>query len=230
MPRNARCVWPGTAYHITQRGTNRGSVFFSAGDRQYYLALLAAYRAEANVRVLGYCLMSNHVHFVVVPECADGLGVLFRRVHGRYAQYLNVKKQRTGHLWQNRFYSCALSEQHLWTALKYVEENPVRAGMVAEAAAYRWSSAGAHLCGKDESGALDVDFWRESGGRERWEALLATPESEVRLRLLRRCTYAGRPFGEEDFLARMEERFQRSWRRWSFENASFPHARRVVMG
>jgi len=104
MSRNARCVWPGVAYHITQRGSNRQPVFFSTGDREHYLALLADNLPDCHVRILAYCLMTNHIHLVAVPESADGLSVLFRRVHGRYAQYLNVKKQRCGHLWQSRFF------------------------------------------------------------------------------------------------------------------------------
>jgi putative transposase len=143
--------------------------------------------------VLGYCLMTNHIHLVARPEQADSLAILLRRVHGRYAQHLNVKKQRVGHLWQNRYYSCPLSESHLWVAFRYVEQNPVRAGLAAQPEQYRWSSARAHRTGVDLSGILDLDFWREAGG-ERFELLHATPEAEVQSRLQCRCTYAGRPF------------------------------------
>jgi putative transposase len=205
------------AYHITQRGVDRQSVFFSASDREFYLGLLRDNRPDAAVRILAYCLMPNHVHFIAVPEGADSLAVLFRRVHGRYAQYLNVKKQRTGHLWQNRFFSCPLSETHLWAALRYVERNPVRAGQTTRVEEYRWSSARAHHSGKDSSGVLDLAFWNDAGGAERWTGLHATPEELVQLRLLRRCTYAGRPFGDETFVDALEQRFQRKWRRWSFE-------------
>lgn len=105
MSRNARCILPGLAYHVTQRGTNRQKVFFCAAHRKTYLGLLERNCGDAGVRVLAYCLMSNHVHLVVVPERADSLAVLFRRVHGGYAQALNAGLGRTGHLWQNRFYS-----------------------------------------------------------------------------------------------------------------------------
>ena len=165
--------------------------------------------------------MSNHVHFVVVPERVDSLAVLFRRVHGGYAQAMNVAIGRTGHLWQNRFYSCPLSDRHLWTALRYVETNPVRAGLTATPAAYRWSSAAAHLSdGRDETKLLDTEFWSRSGGSETWKDLHAAGEQEARVHLLRRCTYAGRPFGDEEFVTQLEDRFQRKWRRWSFESSS----------
>jgi putative transposase len=215
-------VVAGLAYHITQRGTNRESVFFSHSDRRYYLELISENLSDSGVRVLAYCLMSNHVHLVAVPGAADSLAVLFRRVHGRYAQYLNVRRRRSGHLWQNRYFSCPLGASHLGRALQYVERNPVRAGMLARPEEYSWSSAAAHLGGADRSGILDLDFWRREGGAERWGSLLATPEEMVSLRLLRRCTYAGRPFGDEAFLKEMEQQFQRSWRRWRFEQAAAP--------
>ncbi len=155
--------------------------------------------------------MSNHVPLIAVPGRPDSLAVLFRRVHGRYAQYLNARRHRSGHLWQNRFFSCPLEQTHLWTALRYVELNPVRAGLVQKAGEYRWSSAAVHLGAKDRSRILDLEFWDGQGGAERWRSLLATPEEQLQLRMLRACTYAGRPFGDEPFVAQMEERFQRKW-------------------
>ena len=219
--RNARCILPGLPYHVTQRGTNRQKVFFSTAHRKTYLNLMARHREDAGVRVLAYCLMSNHVHWVIVPERADSLAVLFRRVHGAYAQAVNAGMGRSGHLWQNRFYSCPLSERHLWTALRYVEANPVRAGLVARPEVYRWSSAAVHLGdGRDAAGVLDGLYWARAGGNATWREMHGAGEQEDQLHLLRRCTYAGRPFGEEEFVARLEEQFQRHWRRWSFEKAA----------
>jgi len=218
MPRNARCVEPGLAYHVTQRGSNRQRVFFSASDYRVYLSLLREQLADARVGVLAYCLMSNHVHLVVVPGRADSLAVLFRRVHGRYSQYLNTRRRRTGHLWQQRYFSCPLSESHLWIALRYVEQNPCRAAIVLRPEQYAWSSAGAHLAGPpDRGGVLDWGYWERSGGAGTWREMHAAAELADRIMLLRRCTYAGRPFGEPEFMERLEARFQRSWRRWGFE-------------
>ena len=231
MPRNARCVAPGIPYHVTQRGTNGQRIFFADIDRKAYLQLLAATREEACVRILAWCLMTNHVHLVVIPEAADSLATLLRRVHGRYAQMLNARQNRTGHLFQNRYFSCALEKSHLWRALAYVERNPVRAGMVERPEQYRWSSAAIHVgLEKDRLGLLDLNFWKESGGAEGWQQLLMTPEELSELRLLRRCTYAGRPFGSEDFVVQMEARFQRRWRRWSFEKSPGGMMTRVAGG
>lgn len=222
MSRNARCILPGLAYHVTQRGTNRQKVFFSTAHRKTYLGLLERNCPDAGVRVLAYCLMTNHVHLVVVPERSDSLAVLFRRVHGAYAQAVNAGLGRSGHLWQNRFYSCPLSEDQMWIALRYVEANPVRAGLAARPEQYRWSSAAAHFGERELTpvGGLDLSFWSRSGGAETWREMHAYSDGEQRLNLLRRCTYAGRPFGNEEFIARLENHFQRNWRRWTFEKTS----------
>lgn len=219
MPRNARCIVPEIAYHVTQRGTNQQRVFFTASDRMTYLRLLKENLARAQTRLLAWCLMTNHVHLVLVPGQEDSLEVLLRRVHGRYAQMVNARRLRSGHLWQNRFFSCALSETHLYRVLAYVERNPVRAGMVEQPEQYQWSSAAVHLgITRDRLSLADVEFWQAQGGAEGWSGLLGLTEQPAAVRLLRRCTYAGRPFGEENFVASMEERFQRKWRRWGFES------------
>ena len=217
MPRNARSLVPGVPYHVTQRGTDRQKVFFSIQDRKVYLDLLHQNLADAGVRLLAYCLMTNHIHAVVTPERGDSLAVLFRRVHGRYAQYLNARMGRSGHLWQARFYSCPLAEGHLDTPLRYVECNPVRARLVDEPWAYRWSSAAAHTAGLRDGGWLDPEIWRERGGAAGWRELLAGSELAPVIHMLRRCTYAGRPFGGEEFVAAMESALNRRWQRWPFE-------------
>jgi putative transposase len=213
MPRNSRAVLAGIPYHITQRGTNRQPVFFSIADRKLYLRLIRESLDEAAARVLAYCLMSNHVHFIVVPGREDSLAVLFGRANGRFAQATNIERGRCGHLWQARFHSCPMSQTHLWIGLRYVEENPCRAGIAASPASYRWSSAAAHLTGaRDQSGILDLDFWRKAGGVETWAEMYAAPEIAAKIGELRKCSYAGRPFGEDWFVEQMEERFGRRWR------------------
>ena len=209
MPRHKRCIVPGVPYPITQRGVNRQATFSNDDDRTTYLGLLRDNLTDAGVRLLAWCLMTNHVHLIARPERVDSLAVLFRRLHGRYAQYYNARAGRSGHLWQNRFHGCALGPTHLWTALVYVEQNPVRAGMVASAGEYRWSSARAHLDGRDETGLLDMDWWRRSGPPN-WATYLAVDDAEAR-ETLRRCTYAGRPYGSEEFVNEIGKRFGRYW-------------------
>ena len=210
MPRRSRCVLDGVPHHVTQRGVDRCAVFVTDFDRQTYLRLLGENLNQAQVRLLGWCLMTNHVHLIVLPEAADSLAVLLRRVHGRYAQYFNVRSGRSGHLWQNRYFACPLGPGHAARALAYVDRNPVRARLVEAATDYPWSSALAHVHGADSAGLLDWDWQRVSEIGPDWAAYLQQiePDSE-----LEKCTYAGRPFGDPSFVASAGERFGRHWTR-----------------
>ncbi|QOY90022.1 transposase [Paludibaculum fermentans] len=114
MPRSARFIAPGVAHHITQRGIDRQSVFHSRRDRLTYLSLLREQAAVSNLPILAYCLMANHIHLIAVPHEAPVLAEVMQRVHGRYAQYLNARRGRCGHLWQNRFNSCPLWGRSRW--------------------------------------------------------------------------------------------------------------------
>jgi putative transposase len=186
--------------HITQRGVD-GRETFSCDNR-----------ADAEVAILGWCLMTNHAHLIALPAREDSLEVLLRRVHGRYAQYYNIRHGRTGHLWQNRYFACCLAEDHLWTALAYVDNNPVRAGLAPLAGDYRWSSARAHLGWPDEAGLLDQEWWTRDGMVDGWDGVLAAEQPSA-VRDLTRCTHAGRPFGDEAFVVDLGERFGRRWMR-----------------
>jgi putative transposase len=212
MPRRGRCVLSEVPCHITQRGVDRCETFSTDDDRQTYLRLLRDNLRDAEVRLLGWCVMSNHVHLIAVPGREDSLGVLFRRVHGRYAQHYNVRRGRTGHLWQNRFFAFSLGAGHLWVALAYVERNPVRAGTVASARDYRWSSALAHMTGTDEHELIDMRWWKANAVAAEWAQFLCR-EDAVATAELRARTYAGRPFGDEVFVAEVGTRFGRGWTR-----------------
>ncbi|BDC52763.1 hypothetical protein F183_A50780 [Bryobacterales bacterium F-183] len=159
--------------------------------------------------------MTNHVHWVIRPERNDSLAVLFRRAHGRYAQYLNSRLGRTGHLWQNRYYSCMVDQEHEGLILRYTEGNPVRTGLVATPDAYEWSSARAHYSGPEaeKTPVLDWDYWTKRGGAPGWKASVGVPQDVRELVQVRRCTYAGAPLGNTEFISRMEREFNRQWRR-----------------
>src|SRR5208283_3411900 len=131
MPRMARIVIPNLPHHVTQRGNRRGKVFFSDKDRQQYLRLLQYYRLRYGLNVLAYCLMDNHVHWVVVPKRESALAETLRDAHANYAVEVNHAIRNSGHLFQGRFFSCPLDNEHLWAAVRYVVRNPVRAGIVA---------------------------------------------------------------------------------------------------
>jgi REP element-mobilizing transposase RayT len=147
MARLARVVIPGVPHHVTQRGNNRGRTFFDDGDYALYLDMLAESSARARTAVWAYCLMPNHVHIILEPSDTDGLRRTFADLHRRYTSFINVRARTTGHLWQGRYGSVTMDEAHLINAVRYVTLNPVRARLVARAAAWPWSSARAHLAG-----------------------------------------------------------------------------------
>jgi putative transposase len=134
----------GVPHHVTQRGNARQDVFVNDGLCGVYLELLAEPACKNRLHLWAYGLMTNHVHLVVVPETERSLANTFRHAHVRFAQYWNTGFHRTGHMWQNRFYSCPVEEAAAWRVIRYVERNPVRPGMVETAVAYAWSSASFH--------------------------------------------------------------------------------------
>ncbi len=204
MARFARVVMADVAHHVTQRGNARQVILCSDSDRAAYLELLRHYSELQGLAVLGYCLMSNHVHLIVVPRTSEALAQTLKHTHGRYASYWNARNCSSGHVWQGRFYSCPLDEAHLWKALRYVELNPVRAGMVAEAALWRWSSAAAHCGHSAPQPMLDTDRWRKRWTGAEWSEQLGGREADRDVARLRQYTHTGRPLGSEEFVADLE--------------------------
>jgi putative transposase len=224
MPRVARIVIPGLPHHITQRGNNRQDVFFVEDDRRTYLGLLREQAERFGLEVVGYCLMGNHVHLVATPSEEESLARAVGRAHFLYTQYVNRLHGRSGHLWQNRFYSCALDEGHLWNALRYVERNPVRAKMVRVAWTYPWSSAAAHAgvgphtasaaraAATDASGLLDLAAWGKRWRPGDWRGQLRWPEDEEEVSRLRLSTHTGRPLASDSLLSKLERKIGRRLR------------------
>ena len=160
-------------------------MFHDADDRLRYLDLLRRSATDSGLRLLGYCLMTNHIHLVAIPDTPTALADALGRAHGHYAQTFNRLYRRSGHLWQNRFYSCPLRDSHVWFALRYVEQNPVRARLTPSAERYPWSSAQAHVTGADDARVLDWQWWRHHRIAGTWRAVLETNtmlEAEIRLR------------------------------------------------
>ena len=204
MPRTARVVIPDIAYHIVQRGNNRQDVFFVAADRRAYLDILCEQADRYGMSVLGYCLMGNHVHLVAIPRAAASLAKAVGRTHWLYAQHVNRLHGRSGHLWQNRFYSCALDERHAWEALRYVERNPVRAKLARRAWEYEWSSASAHVGAAETDPVADLEWWRKHADAREWREALGSKDRAEETRLLRTRTHTGRPLGSDRFIAKLE--------------------------
>ena len=205
MTRQLRIVLPGWVHHVTQRGNYQQTVFLSEQDRAVFLKMLAKYLIKWEIRLIGYCLMDNHVHLVVVPEREDSLSSGMAQLDHDFALWQNIQRGRTGHLWQSRFYSAPVEEEGIWGVLAYVELNPVRAGMVEHAWEWAWSSAQAHATGCDLSGLLDMKSWREAFTGEKWkEFLKQTLANKSLAAKIRHATRMGHFLGSEETARRLE--------------------------
>ena len=207
MARIARVVASGYPHHIIQRGNRRMDVFFSDDDYLTYIALLKKASLRYDVDIWAYCLLANHAHFIAVPEKADSLARCFSDVHVRYTRMINKRQEWKGHLWQARFGSNVLDENYLRAAVRYVERNPVRAGIVKTAWEYPWSSAALHagITKKDELVSGD-EMLRQMIGN--WKKYLRQAEEEAFVGMIRKEGMVSRPIGEAGFIKKLEKRFQ----------------------
>jgi putative transposase len=194
-------VVPGVAHHITQRGNRRQQTFFRAEDYEAYLALLGEWCGRCAVAVWAYGLMPNHVHLIVVPDSADGLRRALGETHRRYTRRINFREGWRGHLWQGRFASFALDERYLLRAARYVEINPVRAKLCRRPWRWRWSSAAAHVAGRDDALVRVAPLLERVKG---WREYLMEPLEAQEQELWRRHERTGQPLGEPAFLDRIE--------------------------
>jgi len=202
MSRIARVVIPGLPHHVVQRGNRRQTVFFCDEDRHFYLWLLKKYGEQEGVDFWAYCLMSNHVHLIAVPETEKSLSEVMARVNWKYALSVNLKHDWQGCLWQGRYYSCPLDPPHLIGSARYIERNPVRAGITIRPEDYPWSSAKAHIQNvPDElikTSSLTVEI-------KDWAGFIHQEEDPEMLNLLRRHLVTGRPLGDDQFIDQLEK-------------------------
>lgn len=203
----------GVPHHVTQRSGGGQDLFISDRDRELYLDLVFRHAKHYLLRVQGFCLMRDHVHFLVEPYLSNSLAWVFGRAHADYARYLNVRERRGGHLWHGRFSSCAVAEDRAWAVLAHIETNPVRAGLVEVAEDYSWSSAREHALGNDEP-RLDLAQWGKAFDHERWRKLLAGGWGDSAFEeTLRQATRTGAPFGNEQFVLSLSRGLGRDLRR-----------------
>ncbi len=204
MARLARVIAPGVPHQITQRGNRRQETFFCEADYEAYIELMAEWCDREGVEVWAYCLMPNHVHLIAVPDTHESLRRAIGEAHRRYTRRVNLREGWRGHLWQGRFASFPLDEGHTVRAARYMELNPVRAGLVSRPEQYHWSSAAAHIAGRDD-GLVRVEPLVEMVGEGTWEEFLGGSVSREEAELLRRHERTGRPLGDEGFVRRLED-------------------------
>jgi len=204
MPRAARTVVSGVPHHIVHRGNNRQDIFFVDDDRKTYLDLLKIQSAKYGLAIMGYCLMTNHVHLVAVPQNNDSLAKAVGRTGFIYTQYINRFHNRSGHLWQGRFYSCPLDERHFLYVMRYVECNPVRAKLCVKPWKYEWSSAAAHVDKNSRSQLLHLSDWFQIISDSEWLKLLQEKLDDAVISGIRSSTHTGKPLGSDSFLSKLE--------------------------
>jgi len=212
MPRRARMYIPGLPYHIVQRGNNRQCCFHDDEDREFYLHLWQQVSRRYGVRVHAYCLMSNHVHFLLTPLNRDAVSNTTRVVGSRYARHINLRHERTGTLWEGRHRASVVqSERYLMTCYRYIELNPVRAGMVRDAGDYAWSSHRANACGPWdwlEPHPLFISLGQDEAAQRRaYTTLFAEQLGEAELSLLRESIFYSQPLGDDAFRQQLIRRY-----------------------
>jgi putative transposase len=202
MARLRRIVLPGIPHHITQRGNRRQQVFFEDADYAFYLDLFVQAAEAAGTEIWAYCLMPNHVHMIVVPHDADGLRATFAEAHRQYTGYINARAKWTGHLWQGRYGSVAMDDAHTANAVRYIALNPVTAGLVTRAEHWPWSSAAAHLAGKDSHAVRVAPVLERVGNFGAF--LYGNHEAEAEAAMIERGLSTGRPMGSREWLEAVE--------------------------
>jgi len=207
MARIARVVVPGIPHHIIQRGNRRLETFFSEADYKEYLYLMADWCNRCKVDIWAYCLMPNHVHLVSVAHSEDGLRRAVGEAHRRYTRHVNYRHGWKGHLWQGRFASYPMDEAYLLATVRYILLNPVRAGIVKKAHAYRWSSCKAHLEARDDILVKTAPLARIVPD---WRAFLEEEIQGEQFAAIRSHEKTGRPLGDDAFLDELERVTARS--------------------
>lgn len=203
MPRKPRFAPPGHYLHITQRGNYGQRTFYTKADHSVFLDLLIRTATASNIDVLAYCLMPNHYHLIARPNEPHAISHAMRDINGPYSRYLHGRLTRTGRLWQDRFYACLLGHTHLLSALRYVEQNPVRAHMVDDPFQYPWSSANSH----SPNTWLDDETFRLLVSPEDWPQILAGPQPKKECATIRRTTHTERTLAAPELTTALETEY-----------------------
>ena len=206
MARLPRFVLENVVHHVVARGVNRQRIFRTGYDKKKYLKRFAKIAEEEKVSVHGFCLMNNHVHWLLTPSNPKGLARLFQRVHTWWAVVYNRKNGRTGHLFQNRYHSSPLDEKHYWEALRYVELNPKKAGLIKRPDEFEFSSAKCHLTGEaDPRIRLVAVKTRKQFSAADWRIFLRVSDVAAN-DSIRKAAAGSRPCGEDEWIADLEHK------------------------
>ena len=205
MARLGRYFLPDQPLHVIQRGNNRGAIFFCADDYARYRGWLAEAAGDYGCLIHAYVLMTNHVHLLVTPRRADSLPRAMQSLGRRYVRYVNAAHRRSGTLWEGRYRAAPIdSEAYFLGCCRYIELNPVRAGMVAHPRDYLWSSYRAHMHGAADALVSDHPVYRALGRgpearQKAYRALFRTTPDPTFIDALRAATNGGWALGDARF-------------------------------
>ncbi len=212
MPRRARIYIPGIPYHVVQRGNNREACFLEPENYQFYMALWQDLASRYGVAVHAYCLMTNHVHFLVTPQHSTSISNTMKVVGSRYAQYINRGYRRTGTLWEGRHRaSMVQSDRYLLTCYRYIELNPVRAGMVKRPEEYKWSSFGANARNHESWLTPHPEYLHLGASADQrcraYRELFTGHIPDEDLHLIRKAAHYCQPVGDDRFRNEIEQNY-----------------------
>ncbi len=205
MGRLPRTIDDGLVYHALNRGNNRADVFGDDDDRVAFLDALAKTKERYPFRLLGYCLMTNHFHLLLRPEVGQSISRILQSLTVAHTWRYHKRYHTLGHVWQGRFKSPVIQDDaHMLVVLRYIEANPLRARMVTDPAAYRWSSFLCHGLGQDDPLVSSFPEWEELGKtdaerRRRWRIKVCAVQGEAELMTVRSSLRSGRPFGAPEW-------------------------------
>lgn len=211
MARKPRLFAADLLYHVVQRGNNKNPIFFREKDYLIFLDILREAKSKHPCHIYAYCLMINHFHLLVKPKDKENISLLLKFLGAKYVRYINKTYNRTGTLWEGRF-KCSIidREQYFWNCLRYVDTNPIRAGLVKLPEEYTWSSCAFRVLGKYDS-ILDLDPWYESLGRDvlerqlRYRQFIRSNVSESECCLIRDMTRRNGIIGDDAFREKIEK-------------------------
>ena len=205
MPRKPRFYVPDIPVHVIQRGHNRQAIFFEDNDYYSYLSWLKDASIRYECQIHAYVLMTNHVHLLATPKTSDGISRMMQSVGRKYVPYINHTYERSGTLWEGRYKGCLVDhEEYLFTCMRYIELNPVRAGMVSQPEEYRWSSYHSNGLGKQQSLVSPHRLYRSLANNkatrnERYKAMFAGQLGSDEIDMIRQSSQTGTPLGNDRF-------------------------------
>lgn len=210
MTRIARAIAPEFPHHVVQRGNNKSNIFIDEQDFKTYLELIARHAERSKSGILAYCIMTNHAHLLVKPPETVSLPSMMHGLGQGYALHVHKKYQKTGRLWENRYFSSIVDhEAYLWAVVRYIEQNPVRAKIVTKAEDYPYSSAKAHINGEPDQLLSEAIF--DESERKEYIKFVREDTSHEGIKFIQASTRNGRPIGNEKFIRTMEVKLDRKF-------------------